>query len=563
VSGSGHGSLWDTLSSVRDLGRIQEIAVVLLRYGFGDVAARVGMTGALEKAGRLLRMEHADQYLTMPTPERLRRTLQDLGPTFIKFGQILSTRVDLLPPEYLRELGQLQNNVPALDFELLRPQVRQDLGCEPEDIFARIDTVPLAAASLAQTHRAWLADGTALVLKIRRPGIREVVEADLRLLARLADIAEARAPDLRRYHPVEVVRQFTASLRNELDFAAECRNAERIAANFAGHPEIVVPAVVWPLTSERLNVQEFVGAIPGADIAAVEAAGLDRAQLARSGANIVLKMVLEDGLFHADPHPGNIFYLPDGRIAVIDFGMVGHVNAQRRGQVARLLYGLVAQRPEDVADILIDWAGQAEVDEARLQADIDEMIDQYRGLALKDLHMGRMLLGVSALLRQHALVLPGDLALMIKAFLTLEGLGRLLDPDFDMASEARPFLERAMLQRYSPRRLAKRGQRALAGSLDLLEDLPRELRRMLRHYGQGKFKLEVTSLRPFGNQVAHAVNRLTMGIITAALIVGSSIVIDSGGVASRFRTVLGLGGFIGAGLCGVVLLVWILRSGRR
>ncbi|MBP3974205.1 ABC1 kinase family protein [Pseudoxanthomonas spadix] len=555
--------MWDTLSSVRDLGRIQEIAVVLLRYGFGDVAARVGMTGALEKAGRLLRMEHADQYLTMPTPERLRRTLQDLGPTFIKFGQILSTRVDLLPPEYLRELGQLQNNVPALDFELLRPQVRQDLGCEPEDIFARIDTVPLAAASLAQTHRAWLADGTALVLKIRRPGIREVVEADLRLLARLADIAEARAPDLRRYHPVEVVRQFTASLRNELDFAAECRNAERIAANFAGHPEIVVPAVVWPLTSERLNVQEFVGAIPGADIAAVEAAGLDRAQLARSGANIVLKMVLEDGLFHADPHPGNIFYLPDGRIAVIDFGMVGHVNAQRRGQVARLLYGLVAQRPEDVADILIDWAGQAEVDEARLQADIDEMIDQYRGLALKDLHMGRMLLGVSALLRQHALVLPGDLALMIKAFLTLEGLGRLLDPDFDMASEARPFLERAMLQRYSPRRLAKRGQRALAGSLDLLEDLPRELRRMLRRYGQGKFKLEVTSLRPFGNQVAHAVNRLTMGIITAALIVGSSIVIDSGGVASRFRTVLGLGGFIGAGLCGVVLLVWILRSGRR
>lgn len=563
MSGSGHGSLWDTLSSVRDLGRIQEIAVVLLRYGFGDVAARVGMTGALEKAGRLLRMEHADQYLTMPTPERLRRTLQDLGPTFIKFGQILSTRVDLLPPEYLRELGQLQNNVPALDFELLRPQVRQDLGCEPEDIFARIDTVPLAAASLAQTHRAWLADGTALVLKIRRPGIREVVEADLRLLARLADIAEARAPDLRRYHPVEVVRQFTVSLRNELDFAAECRNAERIAANFAGHPEIVVPAVVWPLTSERLNVQEFVGAIPGADIAAVEAAGLDRAQLARSGANIVLKMVLEDGLFHADPHPGNIFYLPDGRIAVIDFGMVGHVNAQRRGQVARLLYGLVAQRPEDVADILIDWAGQAEVDESRLQADIDEMIDQYRGLALKDLHMGRMLLGVSALLRQHALVLPGDLALMIKAFLTLEGLGRLLDPDFDMASEARPFLERAMLQRYSPRRLAKRGQRALAGSLDLLEDLPRELRRMLRRYGQGKFKLEVTSLRPFGNQVAHAVNRLTMGIITAALIVGSSIVIDSGGVASRFRTVLGLGGFIGAGLCGVVLLVWILRSGRR
>lgn len=558
-----HSSLWEALSTVRDLGRIQEIATVLVRYGFGDVAARIGMTGALEKAGRLLRMEHAAEYLTMPTAERLRRALQELGPTFIKLGQVLATRVDLLPPDVLHELGQLQNNVPALDFEQVRPQVREDLGAEPEQVFARIQTRALAAASLAQAHRAWLADGTAVVLKIRRPGIRDVVEADLRLLARLAEIVEARAPDLRRYRPGDVVRQFTTSLRNELDFAAECHNAERIAANFAGHPEMVVPQVYWQWTSERLNVQGFIEGIPGADMAGVDAAGLDRRVLARTGANIVLKMVLEDGLFHADPHPGNLFYLPDGRIAVIDFGMVGHVSAQRRGQIARLLYGLVAQQPEDVADILMDWAGEADVDEARLQADIDEMIDQYRGVPLKDLRMGQMLLGVSALLREHALVLPGDLALMVKAFLTLEGLGRLLDPGFDMAGEARPFLERAMLERFAPRRLIRRGQRALAGSLDLLEDLPRELRRILRRYGRGQIKFEVTSLRPFGNQFAHAVNRLTTGIITAALIVGSSIVIDSGGVASRFRTFLGLAGFIGAGLCGIVLLVWILRSGRR
>ncbi len=558
-----HGALWETLSTVRDLGRIQEIATMLVRYGFGDVARRIGMTGALEKAGRLLRLEHAEEYLTMSTPERLRRALQELGPTFIKLGQILATRVDLLGPEFLRELGQLQNNVPALDFELIRAQVREDLGAEPEAVFARIDTTALAAASLAQTHRAWLADGTAVILKIRRPGIRETIEADLRLLARLAEIVQARAPELRRYRPREMVRQFTASLRNELDFAAECHNAERIAANFAGHPEMVVPKVYWAWTSERLNVQAFVEGIPGADIAGVEAAGLDRRGLAQAGADIVMKMVLEDGLFHADPHPGNLFYLPDGRIAVIDFGMVGHVSAPRRAQIARLLYGMVAQQPQDVADILIDWAGDAEVDEERLQADIDEMIDQYRGLPLKDLRMGRMLLGISALLREHGLVLPGDLALMVKAFLTLEGLGRLLDPEFDMAGQARPFLERAMLRRYAPRRLARRGQRALAGSLDLLEDLPRELRRLLRRYGRGNIQLEVTSLRPFGNQFAHAVNRLTMGIITAALIVGSSIVIDSGGVPSRFRTALGLAGFIGAGLCGVVLLVWTVRSGRR
>lgn len=558
--------MWETLGTIRDLGRIQEIASVLVRYGFGDVVRRIGMANALERAGRLVHWANAGEFLHMPAPQRLRCALQDLGPTFIKLGQVLATRVDLLPAEWIAELGRLQNAVPALDFERLRAQVREDLGAEPETVFARIETQALAGASLAQAHRAWLDDGTAVVLKIRRPGIGEVVEADLRLLARLAEIAQARLPDLHRYRPCEVVRQFTTSLRAEMDFAAECRNAERITANFAGFPDMVVPRVHWQWTCARLNVQDFVTGIPGSDLAAVDAAGLDRKALARTGAAIVMKMVLEDGLFHADPHPGNLFYLPDGRIALIDFGMVGHVSERRRLQIAQLLHGLVAQEPEAVADILLDWAGEeeAETDESALQADISVFIDQFRGVPLKDLHMGQMLLGVSTLLRTHALVLPADLALMIKAFLTLEGLGRQLDPDFDMASQARPFLERAMLERYAPRRLARRGRQVLAGSLDLLGDLPRDVRRLLRMAGRGRMKLDVTSLHSFGNQVTHAVNRLTMGIVTAALIVGSAIVMNSaGGVPSGWRTALGVLGFVGAAVCGVGILLAIWRSGRR
>ena len=529
---------------------------------------RIGMSAALERTGRMLHWDDPEAMAHMAPPERVRCALQDLGPTFVKLGQVMATRVDLLTPEWTTELGKLQNAVPALPFAQVRPQLVEDLGADPEAVFERLEEAPLAAASLAQTHRAWLADGSAVVLKVRRPGIRDTVEADLRLMARLAEIVEERAPDLRRYHPAEVVQQFSASLRRELDFAAEGRNAERIAANFAGHDEVVVPQVYWEWTSERLNVQECLQGIAGTDLAAVDAAGLDRAQLAATGADIVLKMVLEDGFFHADPHPGNIFYLPDGRIGVIDFGMVGRVSEQRRFQIVQLLHGLVERESAPVADVLMEWGeGGGEVDEARLQADVGAFVDQYRGVPLKDLHMGLMLTDVTTILRDNGLSLPPDLALMIKAFLTLEGMGRQLDPDFDMAGAARPFLQRVVLQRYSPRTLLKRGRRTALDAMELVGDLPRELRRLLRTARRGRLhmQVEVTSLKAFGEQVDRAANRLTMGVITAALVVGSSIVMNSagGGVSSRWLLALGVLGFVGAGLIGLWILLSIWRSGRR
>ena len=560
--------MWESLGTVRDLGRLQEIAGVLIRYGFGDMVRRIGMSAALERTGRMLHWDDPEAMAHMAPPERVRCALQDLGPTFVKLGQVMATRVDLLTPEWTTELGKLQNAVPALPFAQVRPQLAEDLGADPEAVFERLEEAPLAAASLAQTHRAWLADGSAVVLKVRRPGIRDTVEADLRLMARLAEIVEERAPDLRRYHPAEVVQQFSVSLRRELDFAAEGRNAERIAANFAGHDEVVVPRVYWEWTSERLNVQECLQGIAGTDLAAVDAAGLDRAQLAATGAGIVLKMVLEDGFFHADPHPGNIFYLPDGRIGVIDFGMVGRVSEQRRFQIVQLLHGLVERESAPVADVLMEWGeGGGEVDEARLQADVGAFVDQYRGVPLKDLHMGLMLTDVTTILRDNGLSLPPDLALMIKAFLTLEGMGRQLDPDFDMAGAARPFLQRVVLQRYSPRTLLKRGRRTALDAMELVGDLPRELRRLLRTARRGRLhmQVEVTSLKAFGEQVDRAANRLTMGVITAALVVGSSIVMNSagGGVSSRWLLALGVLGFVGAGLIGLWILLSIWRSGRR
>ena len=561
--------MWETLGTVRDLGRLQDIASVLIRWGFGDVVKRMGMAGVLEKAGRLLHWQAVEEgRLRMDVPTRLRCTLQDLGPTFVKLGQVLATRVDLLPPAWIDELGKLQNAVPALRWDAVLPQLREDLGAEPEAVFARVEHEPLAAASLAQAHRAWLADGSAVVLKIRRPGIRDTVEADLRLLKHLAVIVEKNLPELRRYHPQRIVQQFSASLRRELDFAAECRNAERIAHNFAGRDDIVIPRVYWQWTCERLNVQECLEGVPGRDLAAVDAMGLDRVQLARTGAGLVLKMVLEDGFFHADPHPGNIFYMLDGAIGVIDFGMVGRVTEQRRFQIVRLLHGLVVHDSAAVAEVLADWTEENnDIDEVRLQESADVFVDQYRGVPLKDLRMGAMLGDVTAMLREHGLSLPADLALMIKAFLTLEGMGRQLDPDFDMASEARPYLERAMLERFAPDVLVRRGRRTLSGLVDLLRDMPRDVHRLLQSARRGKLQMhiEVDTLRAFGEQVDRAANRLTMGIITASLVIGSSIVMNSvgGGVSNRWLMALGVLGFVGAALCGVWILFSIWRSGRR
>lgn len=561
--------MWETLGTVRDLGRLQDIASVLIRWGFGDVVKRMGMAGVLEKAGRLLHWQAVEEgRLRMDVPTRLRCTLQDLGPTFVKLGQVLATRVDLLPPAWIDELGKLQNAVPALPWDAVLPQLREDLGAEPEAVFARVEHEPLAAASLAQAHRAWLVDGSAVVLKIRRPGIRDTVEADLRLLKHLAVIVEKNLPELRRYHPQRIVQQFSASLRRELDFAAECRNAERIAHNFAGRDDIVIPRVYWQWTCERLNVQECLEGVPGRDLAAADAMGLDRVQLARTGAGLVLKMVLEDGFFHADPHPGNIFYMPDGAIGVIDFGMVGRVTEQRRFQIVRLLHGLVVHDSAAVAEVLADWTEEDnDIDEVRLQESADVFVDQYRGVPLKDLRMGAMLGDVTAMLREHGLSLPADLALMIKAFLTLEGMGRQLDPDFDMASEARPYLERAMLERLAPDVLVRRGRRTLSGLVDLLRDMPRDVHRLLQSARRGKLQMhiEVDTLRAFGEQVDRAANRLTMGIITASLVIGSSIVMNSvgGGVSNRWLMALGVLGFVGAALCGVWILFSIWRSGRR
>ncbi|MEK6749566.1 MAG: AarF/UbiB family protein [Pseudomonadota bacterium] len=554
---------WDALINNRDLTRMHEIASVLLRYGFDDVVSRLGMARTLERAGRLLKRHGGADKSALSSPERLTEALQILGPTFIKLGQILATRVDLFAPEWIRAFETLQDRVPAVEFDAVLAQLRVDLGGDPRDIFRYLDTQPLAAASLAQVHRAQLQDGTDVILKIRRPGVRDVVEADLRLLERVAEIAEHEVTDLRRYQPRQIVAQFAVTLRRELDFAVECHSAERIAAQFADANThiIIVPKVYWEWTSERLNVQQYISGIHGRDLAAVDAAGLDKKLLAKRGAEAVLKMVLEHGFFHADPHPGNVYYLTDNRLALIDFGMVGHLSDERRAEVVDLLWGLMRRDTRRIIDVLQDWTEDAAAMEqsSRLAQDIDLFLDRYHGLPLQRLDLAAMLRDLAALIRAHQLTLPPDLAVLFKTLITLDGFGRMLDPDFDIVGTLTPFLQRLLWRRYRPENLLRRGAAEVSGTLQALQNVPVELRRILRNLRRGSLQinLDMRRLDHFGHQIDRAASRVTVGLVTAALIIGSSIVATlaegEGWLGIPPLGILGFGAAVAGG-------VWVLLS---
>jgi ubiquinone biosynthesis protein len=510
-------------------------------------------------------------------PEQLCRTLERLGTTFVKLGQILSTRVDQFEPEWIAEFSQLQDHAPPCAWEQVHAQLCEDLGAPPETLFAHFDPTPLAAGSIAQVHRARLDDGCEVVVKVRRPGIQPLIEADLRWLARLAEMAEADSPELRAFRPREMVRQFSRSLHRELDLANEGRQSDRIAANFrtwrdaeappdSTEPVIAIPRIHWLWTSERVCVQDRVQGIAGRQLDAVDAAGLDRKLLARRGARAVLKMIVADGLFHADPHAGNVFYLPGNRIAFIDFGMVGQLSKRRREELLSLLLGLVERRPQPVADVLFDWTGDHRgVDLAQLEDEIEAFVSQYHGTPLAQLNLGQMLADVTHVLREHRLALPGDLALLIKAFVSLESMGRGLDPDFHMAAEAQPILRATLRARYQPRALAQRGWEAALHTAGSLARLPQDLSTLLRRARHGKVQvgIEIADLRRTGNQIDRAASRLALALVIAALIIGSSIVMTvEGGPTLLGLPAFGLLGFVGA-VVGGLLLVRSVWRGRR
>ena len=420
----------------------------------------------------------------------------------------------------------------------------------------------LASASIGQVHRATHADGSRIVLKIRRPGIRATVEADLRILTRLAELAEERIPELRRYRPRALVRQFSRTLRDELDLRIEARNAARLRANLREDESVVLPRMYDEYTRERLCVMEcFEGASVGAWAKDPERSLERGREAAAIGAATVLRMVFEDGCFHADPHPGNLFLLEDGRVGLIDFGMIGYLAPRRRAELVDLLVAVTQRDVEAAVDLLLDWSeGRADPDE--LMLDVTAFLDRYYGLTIAELDTTELLGDLTSMARRNDLYLPPDVALLLKVFVTLDGVGKVLDPEFVMARHMEPFARAIWRRERSPVAVLRSGTRDLAA---LLGQLPRDLRRFAAsaRRGDARLGLELDELEDFGRRIDQSANRITVGLITAALIVGTSISLTARGDGAVLGLpTLGLLGFLTSVFTGLWIVWSILRSGR-
>lgn len=496
--------------AARDRARLKEILQIASRFGVGVLLSRMGLESSAQEPER--------DPLTLP--ERTRLALEALGPTFVKLGQILATRADLLSPEWISELEKLHSRAPTLPFEVLRGAVEEALGAPPEMVFARFDVEPLAAASMAQVHRACLPDGREVVLKIRRPGIRPRIEADLRLIAQLASVAETANGEVRRFAPSAMMRQLAEAVLEELDFTAEGRNADRLRADFADNPQVVIPEIHWAWTSETLLVMDHVAGIHPRSEGALRDAGIDPEAIAMLGADIVLDMVLVNGRFHGDPHPGNLLCLPGNRIALLDLGMIGHVSPRRREEFTRFVQSLALGDPAQLADILFVWAEGEGVTRARLLPIAERLIARHGGGA--PLVLTKMVADFLMLMRVERLTMPPDLLLTFKALITLDGVLATIHPGFDLSRAIRRSSLKIARARISPEHWAPVLQALALEAGRIGEDAPRLLRAAIRRLedppaSDKSVALESDALRMAARWIASAVFASSL-VIAAALV---------------------------------------------
>jgi ubiquinone biosynthesis protein len=497
-------------------------------------------------------------------PAHLRLALEELGTTFIKLGQILSTRADLLPPEYLTELTKLQDSAPPVPFEAIRETLVAELGQPIENVFAEFDTQPLAAGSIGQAHAATLPDGTEVVVKIRRPGVVESVNEDLDILKELAATASRHLEFADRYDLPGLVEEFSQTLRAELDYIREGHSAERFAENFLGDPRIHVPRVFWDATTSRVLTLERIRGIKINDLENLDKQRTDRHWLAQYAANVVLKMVCEDGFFHADPHPGNFFIEQTGAIGLIDFGMVGVLDERTQDLLADLLIAINRQDADRLVDVFLDLGiTRKRIDRALVRRDIERLLSTYWGLPLGELKVTALLNDVFSVMRRHHLHLPANLALLLKTVIMIEGLGLNLDPDFQLTKSLAPYTERLVLRQFSPFRWVRNLGRASLDFAKLGVEMPQQLRRIVNAAEDGSLQI---GMRPEGfdpviDRLERIANRIVLGVIAAAFINGLAVLASVYRPPGweRWASLVFAFGFLSALLLGIYLAWTILR----
>ncbi len=547
----------------RNVNRLREILAVLSKYGLADGISRLN----LDFAKGLLKNRDGAALARHTREERIRMALEDLGPTFIKLGQILSTRPDLIGAKLARELQKLQDDVPADPPEVVREIVEQELGQPIETLFADFCDQPIASASIGQVHRARLHSGEPVVVKVQHAGIHQVVHKDLDVLAGLAHLA-TRLEELEPYRPVETVAEFQRMLRRELDFGREERNLHYFYTRFQTKPWVVIPKPFTELSTSRVLTMEYIEGIKLASINKVAPPGLDREKVARRGADMFMDMVFGDGFFHADPHPGNVLVLPGNRIGLLDFGMVARIDERLREDIEDMLLAIVQGDALLLTQMIMRVGAVPEgLNEGALQNEVADFVTHYGTQPVEQLKLAQALEEMTDIIFRFRILLPAQVAMLLKVFITLEGSAQLLSPNFSLVEVVERYHRKALLRRLSPSRRLRKIRRIYSDLEHLVEELPRRILALIEQVQTGKFDvhLDHRGLEP-------SVNRLVVGIMSSALFLGSALMLSQKVPPLLFRnrtlwgledlSVLGVSGCVAALLMGLRLLRAINKSGH-
>ncbi len=498
----------------RNANRLREVITILSKYGLADWISRLD----LDFAKGLFKSPEGSQLADLTREQRIRMALGELGPTFIKLGQILSTRADIIGQDLADELSQLQADAPADLPPVVRQTIERELARPLEEVFLEFHDLPLASASIGQVHRARLLDGTAVVVKVQHSGIEDKVRNDLEILVELADLAEVHLTELKNYRPRQTAADLQRSLRRELDFGREERNLLKFRALFAKDSTVHFPMPFPEWSTSRVLVMEYLEGIPVANAEALRASGNDLPALARHGAEVFLKMIFEHGFYHADPHPGNVLVLSGGVLGLIDSGMVGRIDESTREQIEDMLASLASRDANRLARVITRiGVVPGDLDLVALEYDVNEFVSHYADQPLNQFDLGGALSEMTEIIRRYNIVLPAGVALLIKVLIMLEGTSRLLEPNFNLTELIEPYQRKLILRRMSPRRQWKKLQRTFSEWQHLAEVLPRGVAEILTQVQSGKFEvhLQHKSLEP-------SVNRLVFGMLTSALFLGSA-----------------------------------------
>lgn len=505
--------------------RYRHIIGTLARHGVGYTLASMGFPGLIPFHRGFL--GHKPQELPYTSPQHLRMALEELGPAFIKLGQILSTRSDLLPPEYITELSRLQAGVPAVPFSELAKVLEEELGPDFRNRFAALDEAPLAAASIGQVHRARLKSGQRVVVKVQRPSVREEIAVDLVILRRVFRRA-SRLPVAQLLDLEGVFEEFSITIERELDYEEEARHADRLRQNLADFPGVYVPKIFWELVTKRVLTMEEVSGARIDDIEAIDRMGVDRVALAERCARLYLKMVLEDGFFHADPHPGNFFIRQDGTVVLLDFGMVGFFSETNREQLLALIRALVRQDAEGMVDSILDLgAGLTPVERQVLTQDVHRLVARYADRPLGSISMELVIKDVFGIAYRHRLRLPSNLSLLAKTLMMSEGLARRLHPGFQVMDVLVPFVRHVVWQEYGPKGLKRRLPVLALEAADAMPRLPGTLYRLLRRAERGDLSLamEAHQFSELSRTIDQAGRRVAGALTTGLFLIAMTLLL--------------------------------------